>query len=156
MSQPRTGLSPWFVTGLADGLGVFTYSRTEAQLTIVFALRLPAADGPLLAAVREHLGNVGKIYTGARSAPGGEIDRPAPSHCLRVTRPPDLLRVVAHFDRFPLQSGNRGLYRLWREMVLLRAAHHGRRAPAALCELAEGLSARRRETAISNAGRIGV
>ena len=36
----ETALDPWYVTGLIDGVGSFTYSRSGRQLAIYFAVKL--------------------------------------------------------------------------------------------------------------------
>jgi len=128
------------VTGFAESAGSFTYNRSGSQLTLVFAVRLPESDRELLCDLQRYLGGIGRIYATV----------PAPSAssraaCLfRVNRTRDLLRVVEHFDAYPLRGAKRNAYRVWREMVFLRAAHHGSRPPEALDRLADRLSARRR------------
>jgi hypothetical protein len=121
---------PWYVTGFAEAAGSFTYSRSGRQLMLVFAVRLPRANLKILEGFRSFFGGVGRVY--ARD-----------SCSFRVTRPADLLRVVEHFDRYPLRGERREAYRVWREMVFLRATHHGSAPPEQLGKLAKALSALR-------------
>ena len=130
-------MAPWYVTGLIEGAGSFTYQHGGSQLTLVFALRAPAAARSLLEDFRRFFGGAGRIYdTGTREGRPGAL--------LRVTRPHELLRIVEHFERYPLRGTERRAFDVWREMVHLRAAHLRTRPPAALLELAERLTGERR------------
>ena len=101
-------LAPEYVTGLAEAIGSFTYSRSPGNLTVYFALRLPARDHQVLEAVREFLA-AGRLY----KVPGGLY--------LRVSRHDELLRVVDHFDRHPLQGHRHQAFLVWREMVEIKS-----------------------------------
>jgi hypothetical protein len=125
-----TLLDPWYVTGFAEAAGSFTYSRSGRQLMLVFAVRMPRANLKILEQLKVFFGGAGRVYS-----------REACS--FRVTRPAELLRVVEHFDRHPLHGARREAYRIWREMVFLRATHHGTAPPERLGKLAKALSARR-------------
>jgi hypothetical protein len=124
------------VTGFAESAGSFTYNRSGSQLTLVFAVRLPASDRALLRDLQRFLGGIGRIYS---TAPG-ETSEPRGACLFRVNRTRELLRVVKHFDAYPLRGGKRRAYRVWSEMVSLRAAHHGSRPPDELWDLADKLS----------------
>jgi len=101
-------LAPEYLTGLAEAIGSFTYSRSPGNITVYFALRLPARDREVLEAVREFLA-VGRLY----SVPGGLY--------LRVSRHDELLRVVDHFDLHPLRGHRLEAFRIWREMVEIKS-----------------------------------
>ena len=118
---------PWYVTGFTESAGSFTFSRSGKQLLLVFAVRMPRPNRPLL----ESLGRffrAGRIYDAGRSC------------YYRVNRPIELLRVVDHFDHYPLRGEKQAAYRIWREMVYLKATHHGSRPPKRLDDLAGKLS----------------
>ena len=135
-------LSPWYVTGFVDGEGSFTYNygRGRTQLAVVFAIRLTLADRPILAAIRDFFGGIGRLYAAPPRKPG-RFTGPCRATCyFKTTSPFELLRVVDHFDRYSLQGEKRVPYAIWREMVFLRAAHHGERPPDELRQLAEKLS----------------
>jgi hypothetical protein len=138
-----TSISPWLITGLVEGAGSFTYQRNGPQLTLVFALRLPAGGRPVLELLRDYFGGAGRIYTTEPRRTGAAA--PQRALRLRVTRPAELLRVVQHFDRYPLRGSERRSFGTWREMVLLRAANMGRRPPEELRLLAERLTRERGE-----------
>ncbi len=101
-------LAPEYVTGLAEAIGSFTYSRSSGNFTVYFALRLPARDREVLEAVREFLA-VGRLY----NVPRGLY--------LRVSRHDELLRVVDHFDRHPLRGHRHEAFLIWREMVEIKS-----------------------------------
>lgn len=130
-----------YVSGLIEGAGSFTYHRAAGQLTLVFALRASHANRGLLEELRAFFGGAGRLYD-TRAPRAGAASRDA---CLlRVTRPSELLRIVAHFESHPLRGNKARIFRTWREMVLLRAAHLGSPPPAELALLAEQLTRERR------------
>ena len=118
---------PWYITGFTESAGSFTFSRSGKQLLLVFAVRLPESNRPLLESLRRFF-RAGRIY------------RAGPGCYYRINRPTELLRVVDHFDRHPLRGAKQAAYRIWREMVYLRATHHGSRPPKRLHDLARKLS----------------
>jgi hypothetical protein len=118
------------VTGFVSGVGSFTFHRSGRQLLLVFAVRLPARGRPLLESIRKFFRGSGKIYDVAAGA----------SCYLRVNRSAELLRIVDHFERYPLRGAKRRGYEIWREMVLVKAAHFGGPSPPELDQLAEKLS----------------
>ncbi len=101
----RGTLDPAYVTGFVDAAGSFTYSRSSKQLALYFALKLPGADRPLAETIQAFFGGIGRIYAEAY---------------YRVTRREELMVIVDHFDRHPLQSTKREVYELWREMVIAK------------------------------------
>jgi hypothetical protein len=138
----KSGISPWYVTGFVEGAGSFTYNRSGNQLTLVFAVRLAQTNRPLLEQLQRFFGGIGKIYS-TPVAREGERARPPRNVCYyRVNRTRELLRIVEQFDAYPLRGDKRKAFRLWREMVFLRATHHGSRPPDELYDLAAKLSKR--------------
>jgi len=119
-----------YVTGLVEGAGSFTFNRNGERVTPVFAVRMKATSRNLLEELQSFFDNAGTIYeTNEQNA------------CLfRVNRTRELLRVVQHFDEHPLRGDKRIAFRLWREMVFLRATHHGRGAPEQMKTLAGQLA----------------
>jgi hypothetical protein len=115
----ETQLDPWYVTGLIDGIGSFTYSRSGRQLAVYFAVKLgakvnaPPPDGDDSTAGL--LGDLKRFFS------GGAIYASATSSYFRVQRRDDLVAVVDHFDRFPLRA-KREVYEVWREMVIAKRA----------------------------------
>jgi hypothetical protein len=127
--RTNTTLTPDYVTGLLESAGSFTFNRGKQQLTVVFGVRSRATNRPLVEDLRAFFGDIGKIYDTTRN-----------SCFFRVNRPRELLRIVEHFDEHPLRGDKRNAFRVWREMVLLRATHAGSRAPRELNVLADRLS----------------
>jgi hypothetical protein len=129
-------LSPWFVTGLAEAAGSFTFGRSGRNLNLYFALKRPAADRPLLEAVQRFFGGAGTIYP-VRSAAAG---RRTTAWYFRVNRRDQLPRILDHFDRHPLRGSRAEVYLVWRRMVAARSDRFRRPDRAELASLAAELS----------------
>lgn len=129
-TSAEASLDPWFVTGLVEGTGSFTFSRSGSGLVVSFGIKRPARDRPLLDEVQAFFG-VGTIYTvgGGRAA------------FYRVTHRNDLSAVVGHFDQHPLRGSKRAAFDVWREMVALKQETFRRPPNERLEELAQALSA---------------
>jgi hypothetical protein len=114
------GLDPWYVTGLVEGEGTFTYSRSGKHLALYFAVKLTRADDALLLSLRDFFGGAGSIYRvrPRRPTPGAGFTKAATYY--RVCRRDDLRRIVEHFDAYPLRGAKAESYRVWRLMVLLK------------------------------------
>ena len=112
------------MTGFADAAGSFTYSRSSKQLALYFSVKVTDADRPVLEDIQAFL-DAGRIYEPAY---------------FRVTRREELIRVVDHFDRYPLRSSKREVYELWREMVVAKQQFR-RPDRDRLADLADRLSA---------------
>jgi hypothetical protein len=125
----RGTIHPWYVTGLVEGEGSFTYSRSGLQLAVYFTLKRERA---LLEALQAFFGGIGEIYDH-----GG-------STSWRVTHRHDLAQLVVHFDRYPLRTKKADSYAIWREMVLLKQQFR-RVDRDGLEQLARRLSARERQ-----------
>ena len=123
-------LAPEYVTGLADASGSFTFSRSSGNISVYFSLRLPESDRAILEGLRGYWGG-GRIYPVTSGGPGGLY--------YRVSRHDELLPIVDHFDRYPLQGHKREVFTVWREMVEIKSRfrHPDRRR---LDELATMLS----------------
>ncbi len=130
-------LDPWYVTGFVDGEGAFTFSRSGRQISVYFAVKLAGADRPMLEALQQFFDGIGRLYTVGGNGSGGGTRT---SSYYRVTRRADLLRVVQHFDRYPLRTQKRSQYAIWRQMVVLKQEFR-RPDRTALEELARALSA---------------
>ena len=126
----RTSLAPSYVTGFVEGAGSFTFNRSADRITPVFAVRMKASSRNLLEQLQTFFGEAGRIYATNEG-----------NACLyRVNRTRDLLRLVEHFDAHPLRGDKQNAFRIWREMVFLRATHHGRGTPDALRAFAQRLA----------------
>jgi hypothetical protein len=125
----ETSLDPWYVTGLSEGAGSFTFSRNGRQLNLLFVMKMPDVD--LLQALAGFFG-VGAIY---ETPHGGDY---------RVVRRDDLDVIVEHFDRHPLRGVKAERYAIWKKMVALRRDSYRRPPRESLNDLAEKLRATRR------------
>jgi hypothetical protein len=115
-SRGTSSLDPWFVTGLINGLGTFTYSRSGRQLALYFGLKVPQQDADLLGDVRDFFGGIGRLYAVASADA-----RPAASGIyFRVTRRDELPTLLDHFDRYPLRGAKAAALEIWREMGELK------------------------------------
>lgn len=115
------------MTGFCDGEARFTFSRSNANISLYFVVKLTATDQPILTRLQDYFG-VGKIYD-VKTA-----------RLYRVTKHDELPLVARHFDAYPLQTQKLAAYQIWRAMVEIKATYRGREGEA-LKELAYSLSA---------------
>jgi hypothetical protein len=106
-------LEPWFVTGFVQGAGTFTYSRSDRNIALYFAIGRPEEDAELLTRVQTFFGGAGRVYA-VRT--GSSVSR----RYLRIARVDELARVVDHFERYPLQGAKGKTFEIWSEMVRLK------------------------------------
>lgn len=99
--------APEWVTGFADAAGSFTFSRSGKQVAVYFAVKLPNADRPILETLQAFFDGAGRIYEASAAA-----------SYYRISKRDELLRVVDHFDAYPLRSTKATAYAVWREMVM--------------------------------------
>ena len=114
----KNTLAPWYVTGLAEGAASFTYSRSGNTIGLYFALKTTEQDKALLEAVRDFFG-CGTIYEGSR--PSGNAGLARAFLYYRVARGAELLKVIEHFERFPLVGKKAQAFSVWKDMVRAKA-----------------------------------
>ncbi len=114
-------IHPWYITGFTEGEGSFTYSRTPTGVGLYFAIRLTNKEKLLLESIRNFFGNIGKIYPVKALAPTTNSGKTKSSWYFRVTRVDDLLKIVDHFDRYPLIGIKKQSYLIWKKMVLVKS-----------------------------------
>ena len=132
--------NPWYITGIVEGEGTFTYSHSGNHLALYFAVKLTATDRRVLESIQKFFGGIGKIYMVKPSYGRKNSGRTKTSCYYRVTRISELPYIVSHFERFPFVGNKRKSFAIWREMVRLKLRM--RRAPInTLNMLAEKLSA---------------
>lgn len=113
-------LLPWYVTGFCEGEGTFTYNRNgPSNVALVFAVKLMAKDSALLERLRRFFG-CGNIYKIKARFSKKFNTRSKASAYFRVTKAADLLKVVSHFDQYPLEGKKARSYVLWRAAVMLK------------------------------------
>lgn len=134
-------MDPWYITGITEGEGSFTFSRNERNLNLYFALRL-TWDRTVVQDIQDYFGGIGRIYHVAPQLPqsiGGPLSKG--SDYFRVTRLEELVRISDHFDKFPLRGTKSISYQIWRKMLVLKVENFRKPPRAQLIELAIALSA---------------
>ena len=101
-------LDPEYVTGLTEWAGSFTYSRDKGGITPIFGIRSSVRDIVVVAKVASFFG-VGKIYRGGQGFQKWVY--------FRVNKLGDLIKIVKHFERYPLQGMKQHAFAIWKEMV---------------------------------------
>jgi hypothetical protein len=122
-------LDPWYVTGLIEGEGSFTYSRSGKSWVMIFAVKLNTKNQALLQELLDFF-MVGKIYN--LGDKGG---------IYRVSKQEELAQIIEHFERFPLRGAKSASYQLWRQMVDLKAQSFRKPPHEELEEFSRQLSA---------------
>lgn len=116
-----SNISPWFVTGFTDAEGCFSISiykdstrPTGWRVSAEFLIGLHKKDIGLLNEIRNHLGDIGRICKLGKDA-----------YVLRVNTINQMVKVIDHFDKYPLISQKYADYLLWKEiiMMMLRKEH---------------------------------
>lgn len=114
-------LEPRYVTGLCDGAAAFTFSRNgNSPAALYFAVKLNAADGPLLRRLQDYFEGAGKIYDVKPRVPKANSGWTKKSVYYRITHLKDIAVVVEHFDRYPLQGRRHDAYLVWKQLYELR------------------------------------
>jgi len=111
-------LDPWFVSGFCDGEAAFTFSRSGQGFSLYFSVRQREDNIAIVHALQNYFGGVGKIYLGKEQFPTKNSGHSKPTAYFRVCKQDDLLRIVEHFDKFPLQSKKQEVYTVWKDMVI--------------------------------------
>ena len=111
-------MNPWYVTGFVDGEGTFTFNRCRNYITLCFGLKLTAQDRSALELIREFFKGVGQIYH--VKAPNSYRGKTKTAAYFRVARINNLLKIVDHFDNFPLKSTKNKQFKIWKEMVMIK------------------------------------
>jgi hypothetical protein len=121
MSDVMTTVDPWYVTGLVEGEGCFTYSRRpRSGMALYFAVKLTRADDGLLRRLQEFFGGIGTLYRVRPRAAGRAAGYTKAASYYRISRNDQLRRVVEHFDAYPLRGVKAAAFEIWRLMVLLK------------------------------------
>ena len=119
MNSTSLKLNPWYITGLCEGEGSFTFSRSGRHIGLYFAVKLTKADEKLLYGIYEFFG-VGKIYNVKPLIPGKFSGYTKASVYYRITKTSELESVIMHFDQYPLKGEKAKRYRIWKELFLLK------------------------------------
>lgn len=119
--RQKSNLNPWYVTGICEIAGSFTFSRTLRNFAFYFAIKLPQSQANLLQRIRDFFG-IGTIY---KVKPvQGSIN---PALYLRVTGIGQLVSIIEHFEKYPVQGRNFMRYSIWKEMVSIKLKYSRRK-----------------------------
>lgn len=114
----NNNINPWYITGLIDGEGSFTFNRCGHHMNLCFAMKLTAQDRCVLTLLQNFFGGIGKIYhVKARISNSGKTKTAA---YFRITRVNDLLRIKDHFEKYPLKSIKNEQFKIWKEMLIIK------------------------------------
>lgn len=117
----QSDLNPWYVTGICEIAGSFTYSRTMRNFAFYFAVKLPESQKDLLRKIRDFFGT-GSIYEVRPTS--GSVNS---ALYYRVTGIDQLASVIEHFDTYPVQGRNSARYSIWKEMVSIKQRYPRRK-----------------------------
>jgi hypothetical protein len=173
---PALDLDPWYVTGLVEAGGCFTFSRgsrtgkraersnvpgkrsnlrgQRSNMVLYFAVRLLPAEEELRGSLQRFFGGIGTAYRVRPRAAFHVAGFTQAASYYRVCRRGELQRIVEHFDSYPLKGAKAAAFRIWRLMVLLKL-EFPRTSGEELERLAKKLSAassRRRSGSSENEG----
>jgi hypothetical protein len=178
MEQPARGLDldPWYVTGLVEAGGCFTFSRgsragehverpnvpgerpnmhgKRSNMVLYFAVRLLPDEEELRGSLQRFFGGIGTAYRVRPRATSHVAGFTQAASYYRVCRRGELRRIVEHFDSYPLRGAKAAAFQIWRLMVLLKL-EFPRTSGEELEVLAKKLSAaspRRRSGSSKNEG----
>jgi hypothetical protein len=113
-------LDPWFVTGFSDGEAAFTYSKCNNVFALYFSVRQREDNREIVEKIQGYFGGIGKIYRGKEALPTKNSGYTKPSAYYRVCKQEELMNIVAHFDKYPLQSKKQEVYNVWRQMAITK------------------------------------
>jgi len=113
-----------YVSGFCDGegsfvLGVAQPNSNHPSPLAMFSLNLRADDLPVLRLIQSYF-NCGYLHLFRHKTPHRQGIKSNDGCYWRISSIPALaLKLVPHFDRFPLYAKKRNDFKIWREAVLL-------------------------------------
>ena len=120
-------LNPYYVTGLVNGEGIFTYTKMGGNVYPYFAIKGAKSDLALFEKVKMFFSS-GAIYKVTAS-----------SILLKIYRMDELIQFMWHFLDYPLEGKKAEAFKVWKEMVMIKAVNRKEDWPK-LHELAIALS----------------
>ena len=134
-------LDPWYVTGFCDGEAAFTYSRSGGTFCVSFSIKQRDDNRQIVDDIWEFFKYIGNIYNCKGLVPTKNGGNTKPSVIHKINRVSELLIIVDHFDRYPLQSKKKyEAYKVWREMVMYKSDNYRKVDYNVMRTLAEKLS----------------
>ena len=127
--------SSWF-SGFADGEGSFQIAKTKSSRAEggylyrpMFSIGLRKDDARILYKIRKEFG-LGCLVSG-RARTGGKNGQPSLRWAVSGTK--QCLKLIKHFDGYPLESKKLKDYSVWKSFVIARS-EHGQEMPKSLSE----------------------
>lgn len=117
-------LNPYYVSGLIDAEGTFTYTKMGGRVYPYFAIKLSVKDLPLLGKIKAFFG-CGEIY---RNPPrtytvNGVAYTSGELVTLKVFRMDELMKLVRHFLDYPLEGKKAAAFKIWKDMVMTKVVN---------------------------------
>jgi hypothetical protein len=117
-------LDPWFITGFSDAEAAFTFSSSCTVFALYYSITQREDNKGTLEKIQKYFGGIGKIYSRKEALPTKNSGHTKPSAVYRVCKQKDLLRIIEHFDKFPLQSNKQEVYQVWRAMAIEKTKYY--------------------------------
>jgi hypothetical protein len=117
MENNSENIDPWYVTGFSEGEAAFTFSRSGIAFALYFSITQRLDSKEILERVQKYFKGIGKIYSRKERLPTNSSGHTKQNAYFRVCKQAELLQIVEHFDKFPLQSKKHEAYLVWRDMV---------------------------------------
>lgn len=106
----QTSISPWFISGFTDAEGCFNISiqknpNGKYYVRPLFKIKLHLRDKPLLVRIQDYFGGIGKIHITSKSCD------------YMVRSKDDIIKIISHFDKYPLITQKKADYELFKRIV---------------------------------------
>ena len=106
-------ISPWFISGYSDAgeAGCFNVSlqknpNGKFYVRPSFQIKVHSRDNLLLLRIKHYFGDIGKIYITSKDSK------------FVVRSLDDILKIISHFDNYPLITQKKGDFILFKEIIL--------------------------------------
>ena len=104
-------ISPLFISGYSDAEGCFNVSlqknpNGKFYVRPSFQIKVHSKDSLLLLRIKHYLGDIGKIYITSKDSK------------FVVRSLDDILKIILHFDNYPLITQKKGDFILFKEIIL--------------------------------------
>jgi len=104
-------ISPWFISGYSDAEGCFNVGiqknpNGKFYVRPSFQIKVHSRDNLLLMQIKDYLGGIGNIYTNTNDSK------------FTVRSLDDILKIIAHFDNYPLITQKKADFILFKEIIL--------------------------------------
>jgi len=104
-------ISPWFISGYSDAEGCFNVSlqknpNGKYYVRPSFQIKVHSRDNLLLMRIKHYFGDIGKIY----------LTNDDSKFVVRSLD--EILKIISHFDNYPLITQKKGDFILFKEIIL--------------------------------------